>query len=311
MKYVKFTGLLKEIQEQYTPNFNIQEFVKIKLNTGDRKAKLISDKLLEVFDFNTDNLLRKENAIEDSVEKKDTTNGKFSIYSLDSISGKEFEDFLKWLFTELGYNVELTQVTADSGVDLVLNKDKIKIAVQAKRYNRNTKISNAVVLKTHGGMGVYKCHKSMIVTTSFFTRQAISDAKKLDIELWDRNHLSSVIDNINNHTEEMNNKVEFPSYEYSLYKSLLNLEKMGIFSLKNKNNGKYDIYRHGIKYPILSFRSNASQINHLSFRIKNNEPLPEYGSKSWDLISSDRGSVYGPGGSSAYSQIMAYLSEFI
>jgi len=311
MKYVKFAGLLKEIREQYNPNFNLHEFLKTKLNIDDKKAELMYNRINDLFDFETDFLLKKEKPVENNIDTKDKNEGKFNIYSLDSISGKEFEDFLKWLFGELGYHVELTQVTADSGVDLVLIKDKIKTAVQAKRYNRNTKISNAVVLKTQGGMGVYKCHKSMIVTTSFFTRQAISDAKALDLELWDRDYLSSVIDKINNHADQVSHKVEFPSYESSLYRSLINLEKMDIFSLKNKNNGKYDIYRHGIRYPILSFRSNANQVNHLSFRIKKNEPIPEYGPSSWALITSDRGSIYGPGSSSAYSQIVQYLSEFI
>ena len=85
----------------------------------------------------------------------------------------------------------------------------------------------------------------------------------------------------------------------------------GNFSLKYKKNGKFDIYRHGINHPILSFRSNSSQVNHLSFRIKNHDSIPEYGSNSWTIISSDRGSIYGPEGNSAYSQVINYLKEFI
>ena len=308
---IKFNGIMRKIVESYSPHFDLKIFLIDELKISDKKSDLLVEKFKENFDFEKLSLLmkRKEHIKIEETKKEETT--KFNIYSLDSLSGKEFEDFLKWMFQELGYAVELTKVTADSGVDLVVKKDKDKIAIQAKRFNRNTKVSNNVVLKTHGGMGVYKCNKSMIITTSHYTNQAIQDAKKLNIELWDRDILSAKIDEINNYIEKTEQKVEFPDYDGSLYKSLLELKSMGIFLVKNKDNGKYDIYRHGVKYPILSFRQTFNQIGHLSFRIKNSNPIPEYGPNSWVLISSDRGSVYGPSGISAYEQIVQYLSQFV
>ena len=160
-------------------------------------------------------------------------------------------------------------------------------------------------------MGVYKCNRSIIITTSYFTPQAKSDAQKLNMELWDRDFLSSKIDQINNELEKDTHKIEFPQYQSSLYKSLLNLGSMNIFVVKNKGNGKYDIYRHGLQYPVLSFRYTLNAVSHLSFRIKNNTPIPEYGSDSWALITSDRGSFYGPTGQSGYQQIIQYLSDYI
>lgn len=312
MEYLKFEGLLKKIVDNYSQEFSISKFLQKELSISEKKAELLTEKIKLIVDFDT--LIREDNkSVEESITKGKNTKDsvKFNIYSLDNLSGKEFEDFLKWLFQELGYSVELTKVTADSGVDLVLKKDKERIAVQAKRYNRNTKVSNEVVLKTHGGMGVYKCSKSIIITTSYFTNQAKSDAQELNMELWDREILSAKIDEINNNLNNNKQKIEFPDYKSSLYKSLLNLKSMNIFEIEKKENGKYDLYRHGIKYPVLSFRESFNNITHLSFRIKNNQPIPEYGSDSWSLISSDRGSVYGPNGESAYLQIVQYLSHFI
>ena len=312
MEYIKFEGLLKKIAENYSQIFSISKFLQKELSISEKKAELLTEKINEIVDFDS---MLKESVIsrdEPIPKEKDNKNAlKFNIYSLDNLSGKEFEEFLKWMFQELGYSVELTKVTADSGVDLVLKKDKEKIAVQAKRYNRNTKVSNEVVLKTHGGMGVYKCSKSIIITTSYFTNQAKSDAQELNMELWDRDILSAKIDEINNDINNNKPKIEFPDYNSSLHKSLLNLKSMNIFEIETKENGKYDLYRHGIKYPVLSFRESFNNITHLSFRIKNNQPIPEYGSDSWSLISSDRGSVYGPNGESAYLQIVQYLSHFI
>ena len=312
MEYLKFEGLMEKIRANYSNKFNMQLFLEKELNVSQKKAEQLAEKIQELVDFSSmqkeDNKLIEEQSTKEK-NKKDSL--KFNIYSLDNLSGKEFEEFLKWMFQELGYVVELTKVTADSGVDLVIKRDKEKIAVQAKRYNRNTKVSNEVVLKTHGGMGVYKCSKSIIITTSYFTNQAKSDAQELNMELWDREVLSAKIDEINNKISNNNHKIEFPDYKGSLLKSLLSLKSMNLFEIQKKENGKYDVYRHGVKYPVLSFRESFNNITHLSFRIKNNEPIPEYGSDSWSLISSDRGNIYGPSGESAYLQIVQYLSQFI
>ena len=313
MEYLKFDGILKRIQENYSKNFDMVKFLCKELNITEHKAKLLAERIVKLIDFESvisiNHKVSDEQIVKEKATNKDSL--KFNIYSLDNLSGREFEDFLKLMFQELGYAVELTKITADSGVDLVLKKDKEKVAVQAKRWNRTTKVGNEVVLKTHGGMGVYNCNKSIIITTSYFSSQAKNDAEKLKIELWDREVLSSNIDLINNKLSNNKSKVEFPDYKGSLYKSLMNLKSMNIFEVEKKGNGKYDVYKHGIKYPILSFRESLNSITHLSFRIKNNQPIPEYGSDSWALISSDRGSIYGPSGESAYSQITQYLSQFI
>lgn len=313
MEYLKFDGVLKRIQENYSKSFDTVKFLCKELNIPEHKAKLLAERIVKLIDFEAvisfNQKIPDEQIVKEKTTNKDSL--KFNIYSLDNLSGREFEDFLKWMFQELGYTVELTKITADSGVDLVLKKDKEKVAVQAKRWNRTTKVGNEVILKTHGGMGVYNCDKSIIITTSYFTSQAKNDAEKLKIELWDREVLSSNIDLINNQLSNNKSKVEFPDYKGSLYKSLMNLKSMNIFEVEKKGNGKYDVYKHGIKYPVLSFRESLNSITHLSFRIKNNEPIPEYGSDSWALISSDRGSIYGPSGESAYSQITQYLSQFI
>ena len=257
MEHIKFNGLLKKIQDNYRDNFEIVTFLQDELKTSESKAKLLADKIIRIYDFKANaSFSSKLSEIKVDGKVKDEKSLKFNIYSLDNLSGKEFEDFLKWMFEELGYSVELTKVTADSGVDLVLKKDKEKIAVQAKRYNRTSKISNEVVLKTMGGMGVYKCNKSIIITTSYFTSQARKDAEKLNIDLWDRETLSATIDQLNNKIETSKPKIGFPDYKKTLFNSLKNLGSMSIFMVKNRGNDKYDIYRHGIKYPLLSFRGN-------------------------------------------------------
>jgi HJR/Mrr/RecB family endonuclease len=312
MEQVKFNGLLDEILDDYE-SIDLVKFLEQRLRIPEYKAKVLAERIEGNFNFKMLHELRKiEISLKPSGDKPKEENepSRVNIYALDDLSGREFEYFLKWLFEELGYSVELTKLTADSGVDLVAVKDKEKIAIQAKRYKRTMKISNNVILKTHGGKDIYGCAKSMVVATSYFTDQAIKDAKKLNIELWDRDTLSAKIDRINEKIKDSQEKVHFPKYKGSLIDSLLNLETMGIFVVERKDNSKYDIHRHGIRYPVLSFQTRGlNAVTRCVFRIKNNKPVGEY--EGYALIHSDRHYVYGPREEQAYQKVIQYLQQFL
>jgi HJR/Mrr/RecB family endonuclease len=311
MEFVKFDGLLKDILENY-PSVDLVRFLQQRFSIPEYKAKLLAERIEGKFNLKM-NYAVKEKSQElrtgDDAKEQDDNPAQINVYALDSLSGREFECFLKWLFEEMGFDVKLTKITADSGVDLVVAKEDQKIAVQAKRYRRNMKVSNSVVLKTHGGKDVYRCAKSIVVTTSYFTKQAIEDADKLNIELWDRDTLSAKIDRVNEEIRDSGQKAQFPKYKGSLLKSLLSLEKMGVFTIERKENGKHDIHRHGIKPPLLSFQARGPDVTRCVFRIKGKEPVGEY--EGAVLIKSERQFIYGPGSERAYEKIIAYLSDFL
>jgi HJR/Mrr/RecB family endonuclease len=308
MKYIKFHGILEDILNKYPSD--LTGFLEQKLKIPEYKAKELA-KRLENFNLQRIYEIRQKRLEFSSSEvaKKEDDQIRFNIYSLDNLSGKEFEYFLKWLFEEMDYKVESTRATADSGVDLVVTKNNERVAVQAKRYGRNTKVSNTVVLKTQGGKEIYACDKSIVITTSFFTRYAMEDAKKLNVELWDRYTLSAKIDQINEGFENVKLRNPFPLFKDSLFQSLLNLEKTDLFLVKRKSQDKYYVYRHGIKFPVLSFKVHFNEVSRCVFRIKNNKPVGEY--DGYALIRSDRHYRYGPVVRDAYKQITNYLSKFL
>jgi len=312
MENVKFNGLIGEILNCYG-NIDLVQFLEKRLDIPEYKARILAERIESNFNLKTAYELKErsqELRPRENEEKEDAKRAGINIYALDNLSGREFEYFLKWLFEEMGYSVELTKITADSGVDLVVNKDSEKTAVQAKRYKRTMKISNNVILKTHGGKDIYGCNKSMVVATSYFTEQAIKDAKKLNIELWNRDTLSAKIDETNEKVRESQEEVHFPKYKGSLLKSLLSLENMGIFVVERKGNNKYDIHRHGIRYPVLSFQDRGlNTVTRCVFRIKNNKPVEEY--EGYALIRSDRHSRYGPYEERAYQKVIEYLRQFL
>ena len=52
------------------------------------------------------------------------------------MTGQQFEDYVSNLFSHLGYIVKITGGLEDMGCDLVVEKDNIKTAVQAKRWKK-------------------------------------------------------------------------------------------------------------------------------------------------------------------------------
>lgn len=55
-----------------------------------------------------------------------------NMYSVDSMNGFEFEDFLVKIFQTLGYDVKETKRTQDQGADLFVTRFDKNIVIQAK-----------------------------------------------------------------------------------------------------------------------------------------------------------------------------------
>lgn len=114
-----------------------------------------------------------------------------NIESIDTMSGKEFEQFCKLLFEKQGYVVETTKASGDYGVDLILLKDDIKTVGQCKRYNN--KISLSAVQEIVAGKNYYNSRNGFIITNNFFTQPAINLAQANSIKLIDRKKLVELI----------------------------------------------------------------------------------------------------------------------
>ena len=115
---------------------------------------------------------------------------KSPLSQIDQMTGVEFERYLKANFQEhFGFKCFLTPKTNDYGADLILEKNGEKIAVQAKRYKGNVGI--AAVQEVIAACSYYGCDKGIVVTNSFFTKQAINLAKEsvIEVELWNRERL--------------------------------------------------------------------------------------------------------------------------
>jgi restriction system protein len=113
---------------------------------------------------------------------------------VDNLSGEEFEYFLSTYFKTLGYKAKVTPAMNDYGADLIVQKDDVKIVIQAKRYKE--KVGIKAVQEVIGAKGFYKADKAMVITCSYFTPNAKNLAKECNIELWDRPMLKSIMEKV-------------------------------------------------------------------------------------------------------------------
>lgn len=106
------------------------------------------------------------------------------IDEIDKMDGTEFEHYLAAHFRRLGYDVTEIGGANDYGADLILRKRGRMTVVQAKRYKGG--VSNTAVQEVHGARTFYNADAAMVVTNSYFTKNAKALADACDVILWDR-----------------------------------------------------------------------------------------------------------------------------
>ena len=108
------------------------------------------------------------------------------------MSGIEFEKYVAHILSLNGFeNIKFTPTSGDHGIDILAVKNDISYAIQCKCYSSN--IGNSAIQQAHTGKSIYHKDVAVVLTNQYFTPQAISEANTLNVKLWDRNKLNSLI----------------------------------------------------------------------------------------------------------------------
>ncbi len=106
---------------------------------------------------------------------------------LYDLSPRKFEELIGSILEDLGFSIELTKATRDGGRDIIA---KIKNSVtdflayiECKRYSPENKIGVGIIREVIGVHHLDKPSKSIIVTTSFFTRDAVEMAREMENQM--------------------------------------------------------------------------------------------------------------------------------
>lgn len=106
---------------------------------------------------------------------------------LYELSPRKFEELVASILTDFGFDVELTKATRDGGRDIIASiKTKVSnylTYVECKRYNAENKVGVGIIREVIGVHNIHKPSKSIIVTTSFFSQDAIAEAKTFENQL--------------------------------------------------------------------------------------------------------------------------------
>ncbi|MFQ8990908.1 MAG: restriction endonuclease [Ruminococcus bicirculans (ex Wegman et al. 2014)] len=153
---------------------------------------------------------------------------KYTLKQLDKMDGHQFEYACADILKANGYkHVKVTRSSGDFGVDIIAEKDKVRYAIQCKRYNH--KLDNTPIQEVVGGLAYYQCDKGAVMTNQYFTEPAKHLAQVNDIELLDRDTLSHMVDKTEKSFDDKLNL--FRSYLTSSSTMLVAyLEKCGIYS---------------------------------------------------------------------------------
>ena len=96
----------------------------------------------------------------------------------------QYEKYVANYFQNKGYKVKQTPYSNDYGVDVFAERNKEKIAIQAKMFgNSNRKINRQMVMEFYGAKDFFNCNKGIIVTDGEIIQNAKDVADKLGVEI--------------------------------------------------------------------------------------------------------------------------------
>lgn len=112
--------------------------------------------------------------------------------ALESMRWREFELMVMEWFRRQGYCVRDTELGADGGIDMVLNRNGDTYLVQCKQW-RAYKVGVSIIRELRGVMSVRGATGGFVVTSGVFTEEARRFAREANITLIDGGGLTRVI----------------------------------------------------------------------------------------------------------------------
>ena len=155
------------------------------LDEDEKKFTIFSETLFELNESQPS--LNESNAIVHNIDdevKKYFKKNPDKLYDLDP---RKFEELIASIFKDFGFDVELTKATRDGGRDIIASirnaVTNFLAYVECKKYAADNKIGVGIIRNVAGVHYMRKPSKSIIVTTSYFTKDAIKEARSLENQL--------------------------------------------------------------------------------------------------------------------------------
>lgn len=97
---------------------------------------------------------------------------------------QQYEEYIGSLFADNGYNVTVSPLSNDWGIDVIAIKGDEKIGIQAKMYGESSRIVNRrIIMELYGAAAYQDCTKAVLATDGEIYPDAIEVAQKLGIDI--------------------------------------------------------------------------------------------------------------------------------
>jgi len=110
------------------------------------------------------------------------------------MSGTQFELFVADLFRAMGHNARVLGGSGDQGVDVILDYQGERVAVQCKNYAKA--VGNKPVQEVYAGSRYHGCNSAWVVAPAGFTKGAEELARRVGVTLYDARAIKTWINRI-------------------------------------------------------------------------------------------------------------------
>lgn len=119
-----------------------------------------------------------------------STAGSDAYQDIEAMTGGEYEQYCASRLEAHGWRVRVTPEGADQGVDIIAEKDGVKVVVQCKRYSQP--VGNKAVQEAMAGKQFEGAAKAAVVSNASFTTAARQLAAKANVQLLHHSELDSL-----------------------------------------------------------------------------------------------------------------------
>ncbi len=95
--------------------------------------------------------------------------------------GNEFEYWVADAFKKFDWDAEVTKSSGDQGLDVIVEKDGVRIGIQTKLYN--SPVGNKAVQEAYTGIAHYGLSRAAVLTNAGFTKSAVELAANTGVVL--------------------------------------------------------------------------------------------------------------------------------
>ena len=155
---------------------------------GNAEEERSSEASLEASDSDAKAAMTPDERIDELVR---SMNRKLALELLEQLRGKEaafFEHVVVRLLVKMGYGGSMEDAgravgrSGDGGIDGIIKQDRLgldNVYVQAKRYAAENSVGAGEVRNLAGALQMHKATKGVLITTSSFTKDAITTARQI------------------------------------------------------------------------------------------------------------------------------------